>query len=301
MADWEKLEGNDENLPVTHHSDVYPAIDPQQLYATKAYQGKVVLVTGASRGIGQEISLQYARAGATLAITARAEDALEETKRAILAAVPSAQVLVLVADVRDVQSVERVVLTVLARFEKLDILVANAGAISVFGPKLHEKDPNAWWNTFEVNIRGAFNFFRAAATALERSRGCFVAMSSTGAQVRIPGTSDMNLSKFATNRLIEFIVLEYPSVRAFVLSPGVVRTRLLIEAKAGEPLNTVALPAATTLYLTSGRADWLSGRYYSANWDITEVERDWKDAILAQKALVNKLSVPSSRRAAARL
>jgi hypothetical protein len=120
----------------------------------------------------------------------------------------------------------------------------------------------------------------AAATALERSRGCFVAMSSTGAQVRIPGTSDMNLSKFATNRLIEFIVLgsfclfilrgnaqpdslrcaEYPSVRAFVLSPGVVRTRLLIEAKAGEPLNTVALPAATTLYLTSGRADWLSGR-----------------------------------------
>jgi 3-oxoacyl-ACP reductase-like protein len=154
MSDWEKLEGYDENLPVTHHSEcvppltplsrlfshaephrsVYPAIDPQQLYAAQAYQGKVVLVTGASRGIGQEISLQYARAGATLAITARAEDALEETKRAILAAVPSAQVLVHTADVRDVQSVERVVQVVLARFEKLDILIANAGAISEFGP-----------------------------------------------------------------------------------------------------------------------------------------------------------------------
>jgi NADP-dependent 3-hydroxy acid dehydrogenase YdfG len=93
-----------------------------------------VLITGASRGIGQEISLQYARAGAMLAITARAEDALEETKSAILAAVPSAQVLVHTADVRDVQSVERVVQAVLARFEKLDILVANAGAISAFGP-----------------------------------------------------------------------------------------------------------------------------------------------------------------------
>ena len=54
---------------------------------------------------------------------------------------------------------------------------------------------------------------------------------------------------------------EYPSVRAFVLAPGVVRTRLFIEAGVGEPLNTVALPAATTLYLTSGRADWLSGRF----------------------------------------
>jgi NADP-dependent 3-hydroxy acid dehydrogenase YdfG len=117
----------------SHHS-VYPAIDPQQLYDAQAYVGKVVLITGASRGIGQEISLQYARAGAMLAITARAEDALEETKSAILAAVPSAQVLVHTADVRDVQSVERVVQAVLARFEKLDILVANAGAISAFGP-----------------------------------------------------------------------------------------------------------------------------------------------------------------------
>lgn len=93
-----------------------------------------MLITGASRGIGQEISLQYARAGATLAITARAEDALEETKNAILAAVPSAQVLVHTADVCDVQGVERVVQAVLARFGKLDVLISNAGSISLFGP-----------------------------------------------------------------------------------------------------------------------------------------------------------------------
>lgn len=93
--------------------------------------------------------------------------------------------------------------------------------------ELHEKDPDAWWNTFEVNIRGSFNFFRcvsrpvsicdvadsdailtsAAATALEQSGGYFVATSTGGAQVRIPGTSDMNISKHAVNRLIEFIVL----------------------------------------------------------------------------------------------
>ena len=173
---------------------MYPAIDPQPLYAAQTNRGKVVLDTGASRGIGQEISLQYARAGAALAITARSEDALSETKRAILDAVPSAEVLVLVADVRDAQSVERAVQMLLARFGKLDIVVANAGAISpisqstsacphllfgvcvcwreyinvifCFTPELHQKDPEVWWNTFEVNIRGVFNFFRCASFSL---------------------------------------------------------------------------------------------------------------------------------------
>ncbi|KAI9435091.1 NAD-P-binding protein [Lactarius indigo] len=299
MAPWDICEGNDEGLPVTHHDDVYPAIDPQPLYAAQAYRGKVVLVTGASRGIGQEIALQYARAGAALAIVARSEESLDETKRAILLALADAgasgaesKVLALAADVRDAQSAARVVWAVLARFGKLDILIANAGAISPVEQTLHQKDPDLWWNTFEVNVRGAFNFFHAAATALEQSRGYYVAISSVGAQIRNPGTSDANMSKHAVNRLIEFIVLEYPRVRAFALAPGVVRTRLSVEAGAGVFPDKIALPAATSLYLTSGRADWLSGRYYSSNWDIAEVERDWKDAILERKGLVNVLNIP---------
>ncbi|KAI9449370.1 NAD-P-binding protein [Lactarius psammicola] len=298
MAPWDKCEGNDEGLPVTQHDEYIscaafiPRSTPEPLYAAQAYQGKVVLVTGASRGIGQEISLQYARAGAALAIVARSEESLGETKRAILDAVPSAEVLMLAADVRDAQSAARAVKAVLARFGKLDILISNAGAISPVEQTLHQKDPDSWWNTFEVNVRGVFNFFHAAATALEQSRGYYVAISSVGAQIRNPGTSDANMSKHAVNRLIEFIVLEYPKVRAFALAPGVVRTRLAIEAGAGVFPDKVALPAATSLYLTSGRADWLSGRYYSANWDIAEVERDWKDAILERKGLVNKLNIP---------
>jgi hypothetical protein len=53
---------------------------------------------------------------------------------------------------------------------------------------------------------------------------------------------------------------EYPSVHAFALAPGFVPTRLTVDAQAGDAPDTVALPAATMLYLTSGRADWLSGR-----------------------------------------
>ena len=64
------------------------------------------------------------------------------------------------------------------------------------------------------------------------------------------------------------VYAEYPRVRAFALAPGIVRTRLSIEAGVGgEFLNdTAALPAATTLYLTSGRADWLSGRSVDRAW-----------------------------------
>lgn len=157
------------------------------MYAARSYGGKVVLVTGASRGLGRETALQYARAGASVAIVARTTHALDETRDLIVAAVPGAEVLVLAADVRDVESVRVAVESAIQRFGKLDILIANAGAISVFTPskdrtqtapsppfsslvawglticiieELNQKDANAWWNSFEVNVRGSFNFIR---------------------------------------------------------------------------------------------------------------------------------------------
>jgi hypothetical protein len=60
-----------------------------------------------------------------------------------------------------------------------------------------------------------------------------------------------------------------------------------------ETNSTVGLAAATILYLTSGRADYLSGRYISATWDLGEVERDWKEKIVSQNNLVSKLSLPT--------
>jgi hypothetical protein len=114
---------------------VYPAIDPKPLYAAQSYSGQVVLVTGASRGVGRETALQYARAGASVAIVARTVGALDETRDIIVAAVPSADVLVLTADVRDIESVRAAVESVISHFGKLNILIANAGAISLFTPR----------------------------------------------------------------------------------------------------------------------------------------------------------------------
>ena len=88
-----------------------------------------MLITGASRGIGAQIALQYARAGALLSLVARTQAALDASKDAILRDHPSAQVLTFPADVRDVKKAEEVVTTTVAHFGRLDILIANAGIV----------------------------------------------------------------------------------------------------------------------------------------------------------------------------
>jgi NAD(P)-dependent dehydrogenase (short-subunit alcohol dehydrogenase family) len=144
-----------------------------------------VLITGASRGIGAQIALQYARAGALLSLVARTQAALDASKDAILREHPSAQVLTFPADVRDVKRAEEVVAATVARLGRLDIVVANAGALRsmdnrTFGAPTRiittlvaswlvsplqvfaSKDPNGWWEVLEVNIRGPYNFIQCA-------------------------------------------------------------------------------------------------------------------------------------------
>jgi NAD(P)-dependent dehydrogenase (short-subunit alcohol dehydrogenase family) len=91
-----------------------------------------VLITGASRGIGAQTALQYARAGASLSLVARTQAALDASKDAILREHPSAQVLTFPADVRDVKKAEEVVAATVARFGRLDILVANAAILRAY-------------------------------------------------------------------------------------------------------------------------------------------------------------------------
>ena len=88
-----------------------------------------MLITGASRGIGAQIAMQYARAGALLSLVARTQAALDTRKDAILREHPSAQILTFPADVRDVKRAEEVVAATVAHFGRLDILIANAAVV----------------------------------------------------------------------------------------------------------------------------------------------------------------------------
>ncbi|KAI0318718.1 NAD-P-binding protein [Amylostereum chailletii] len=293
--------GGDENLPVAEVHGVYPTIDPKVHFEKASFKGKVVLVTGASRGIGQQTAVDYARAGATVVIVSRQQEALDETKNIILKVVPQAQVLAIPVDVKNSEQAAKAVETAVERFGRLDVLIANAGTISPFTDKLEDKDPLQWWNVLEVNLFGVFNFVRAAGidrpslVHLKKVNGYVVAISSVGAQYRNLFGSDYCISKHALGRLVEFVRLEYPEIKTFSLHPGGVRTQLAVDGKLDPRLtldDPPELAAATMLYLTSGNADWLSGRYVSSNWDLGEVERDWKSKIVEQGGLVSKLFIP---------
>jgi hypothetical protein len=108
---------------------VYPFIDPKVHYDAQTFAGKVVLITGASRDIGLETALHFARAGASLTIVARKQEALDASRDTILRERPSARVLTFPADVRDVKKAEDAIAATVAQFGRLDILVANAAAL----------------------------------------------------------------------------------------------------------------------------------------------------------------------------
>ena len=108
---------------------VYPTIDPKVHYDAQTFANKVVLITGASRGIGAQTALQYARAGASLSLVARTQSSLDSSKAAILREHPSAKVLTFPTDVRDVKRAAEVVAATVAHFGRLDILIANAGTL----------------------------------------------------------------------------------------------------------------------------------------------------------------------------
>lgn len=310
MSFFRNIVGADESLVnVGSYHDVYPTIDPTEAFQKKTYKGKVVIVTGASGGIGASIALFYAKAGAGVTIVSRKQSTLDESKARILKEAPDARVLAFAADVKDWRASEQAVKATISEFGRLDILVANAGVMTSWSQSIAEKDPDEWWNTWEVNVRGVFNFVRAAAPELQKTQGYVVVIGAGLAQLRYPGISDYGISKFAINRFVEYIAVEFPNIKSFSLHPGVIFTNMVESSRADAPakkgsfeqpdvvnsgivLDTAELPAATSLYLTAGKADWLNGRYVSANWDLALVEKNWKAKILEQNGLVGKLYIP---------
>ncbi|KZV62461.1 NAD-P-binding protein [Peniophora sp. CONT] len=289
------VKGLTETLPVEKRHEVYPTIDPTSGWASQSLTGKAVFITGASRGIGRVTAVTFAKAGAALALAARSESALEETKAAVLNEVPEAKVEKYIVDVKNTVQVEAAVEAAAAAFGRLDVVIANAGALTPFGKTMDEKPADAWWNTFEVNVLGVYNTIRPAAKYLRKTNGHFIAISSIAAQLRWPGGSDYETSKHAVNRLIEFVDQESSEITAFALQPGSVLTDVshqsgLIE-QGMEMSDPAELPAYTMFYLASGKADWLSGRYVDATWDLGQVEREWKEKILTKDLLINKLDV----------
>ncbi|KIK57225.1 hypothetical protein GYMLUDRAFT_764818 [Collybiopsis luxurians FD-317 M1] len=285
------------NLPVTAHHDIYDAISPELYFSSTstAFRNKIVLVIGASKGIGLSIATFYARAGAKLAIVSRSQDTLDEAKARIVSDISGTEVLAVAADVVDTKAIEGVVGKVIEKYGKLDIVIANSGITGPWTKSFPENDPiNDWWKVLEVNLRGVYNVAHYVFPHLVKTNGFFIAMSSMVPQRGLPFASAYAASKVALNRFIEYAAVEHPTVKSLAFHPGTIQTEGSLasgqEALKQYMIDTIQLPAAAILKLTdgSGRFDWLSGRFISANWDLEEIERDHKDEIIKNGLLLTR-------------
>lgn len=187
--------------------------------------GKVVWVTGASRGLGRAIATALGRQGARLAITARDEEPLRELAASLGS---DAEVVVAPGSVSAAADVERCVERIVERFGGLDALVNNAGISPTYVgvDRLAEED---WRATLEVNLTGSFLCSKAAGRVmLERAEGAIVNVSSVYAHVGGPRLAAYAASKSGLEALTRSLALEWAQrgVRVNAVAAGYLRTDL---------------------------------------------------------------------------
>lgn len=208
----------------------------------KELDGKVVLITGASRGIGYAAGIEAARRGAHVIAVARTVGGLEELDDAVQAAGGSTTLVPL--DLRDGDAIDRLGAAIFERWGHLDGLVANAGQLGVLSPVAHIK-PDDFDKVLAVNVTANYRLLRSLDVLLRQSEaGRAVFVSSGAARSARPFWGLYAASKAALDALVKSYAGEVAStkVRANVFYPGIVRTAMRAKAMPGEDPNTLPTP-----------------------------------------------------------
>jgi NAD(P)-dependent dehydrogenase (short-subunit alcohol dehydrogenase family) len=252
--------------------------------------GPVALITGAGRGIGRAVALALAEAGSAVVLGARTVGQVEDVASEVIGR--GGKALAVHLDVTDPQSVDQFVATAVDRFGRVDILVNNAGSNNgeengAVGP-IGEINPGAWWTDIEVNLRGTFLCTHSALPHMTSGGGHIINVVSMAAVMPWPYDSAYACSKAAVVRLTDSLAEEVRErgIRVFALSPGSVDTELrggAVDSPAGRRWLTkvnpnpqwvpAELPAEAVVFLVSGAADGLTGRFLSVDWDLPDLAR----------------------------
>jgi NAD(P)-dependent dehydrogenase (short-subunit alcohol dehydrogenase family) len=230
--------------------------------------GKVALVTGASRGIGRAIAAEMAASGAQVMLSSRKQDALEAAAAAMVG-----DVAVYAANAGDIEAADACVAATIERFGGLDILVNNAATNPYYGPTL-EVDVDRYDKTFDVNVRGPLFWCRSAwERAMKDKPGVIVNIASVGG-LRAEGFLGVyNLTKAALIHLTRQLAGELGPTRVVGIAPGLVKTdfaQVLVDnfgesLAASMPVRRLGEPediAHLATFLASDAASWITGETY---------------------------------------
>jgi NAD(P)-dependent dehydrogenase (short-subunit alcohol dehydrogenase family) len=228
-------------------------------------EGKVVLITGASQGLGRALALAYAKKGAKLAINARSEDSIRPV--AEQAEEQGADVLAVAADVSRSTDVERLVSETVERFGGIDVLVNNAG---ILGPRvaIEEYPEDEWRRVIDANLTGPFLVSKAAIPHM-REGGSIINLVSG---VSVEGRAEWgaySVSKFGLEGLNQILAAELQErgIRVNAVDPGGMRTGMRADAYPEEDPMTRITPEENVdvfLYLASDESSGVTGQRFKA-------------------------------------
>ena len=276
------------------HRDVPASLDPSQQSLPSPF---VVVITGASRGIGKATAKAFAQAGATgLILTARTVEALQKTKEACEEAAksPDLKITMLSAD----NAAESSALLVAGTIKKehsgrLDLLINNAGILSTdesaFG-KVGDISSSQIETTMNVNYLGRFYMIKHLLPLIlsgGSATKAIVNISSVGSHVS--GPLGYSISALATNRLSQRVAESYADqgVICCAVHPGAVLPEVLPPGlPAGLTIiskDSPSLCGAFLIWLVKEKREWLNGRYLDATWDVEELEKKKEEIVEGDK------------------
>ena len=238
---------------------------------------KVVLITGASSGIGRAASVLFSENGARVVAVGRNEKELSSLQAELQS--KGGAIKIVLADIRETSQVDKLVNDVIETFGQIDILINAAGIIG--SGSIETTTLDEWDEMLNINLRSVFYLMQKCVPYLEKTKGNIVNVSSVTGQRSFPGVLSYCVSKAGVDQLTRCSALELApkGIRVNAVNPGVVKTNLhkrsgmedekyqafLEHSKTTHPLGRVgeASEVAELIYfLASEKASWITGATY---------------------------------------